>query len=649
MKICVKQGTNDCMQLSDKVRKSLNRYLRLIEKDKEHVEIVNLIQIFMSESLSIEQGQNAVKRLEFLSANVRKNLLKYKPSKDLPSGMGMVVMYAEQEILPAAATCLLGYLYDVGLAVEKNSDYANNLYFTSALHGYALAFYKILINTHYQSPLDYKYSIAIDLLKKAEVLGYPAFIFKLAHCYSLGYIDKDTDIAFFFTTQAAELGYAAAQNELGLYYDKRGPDYFTGDYGLVTGYQKAREWYLKAVNQGFSDAEFNLGCILAEGYDIDIDLKKASELFEKSSKKGHISAQHMMGLHYCHGLGVEKDLQKAIHWYRIAVDNGNIKSMNNLAYCLEKIGGEENLILAFQLYKKAAEKGNLLAQQNFALCLLEGKVVPKDLRQAIDWFKKAYENQLLSAKKHLIDCLVQVLDLQIGKVFSYSETIELYKYAFSLGVTNAAYQLAELFSCLHPQNLFEAREYYKKFLLAHEQIKKENGEINYSEAFVKEAARTLETYIVLDEILERAKQSLEQFQVIMNGIMESRSMPIGILKIISEYAIEHFENIEKDMKDYEKKEHEEIQSDRLKNFVTNNDLLDDLFSPGKIILKNKVWGKQLVKLKKTRIEIEFHPITYAYLCDNSSMRPIVMSGETQSKLDSEVLEISKFQDVKKKI
>ena len=83
-------------------------------------------------------------------------------------------------------------------------------------------------------------------------------------------VEKSTGLAFLFESMAANKGNIPAQVEVGL------------AYGLADDYEKATEWFKKAVSSGSSDAHIFLGICYEEGLGVKRDLKEALRLYSWS-------------------------------------------------------------------------------------------------------------------------------------------------------------------------------------------------------------------------------------------------------------------------------------------------------------------------------------------------------------------------------
>ena len=108
----------------------------------------------------------------------------------------------------------------------------------------------------------------------------------------------------------AEQGYAGAQYNLGLMYDK--------GHGFAQDYKQASQWYRKAAEQGFTNAQHNLGQLYHLGQGVVQEHKEAVRWFRKASEQGHASAQHDLGLMYKRGQGVNQDYKEPGRYFQVA-------------------------------------------------------------------------------------------------------------------------------------------------------------------------------------------------------------------------------------------------------------------------------------------------------------------------------------------
>ncbi len=122
---------------------------------------------------------------------------------------------------------------------------------------------------------------------------------------------------------AADKGYAPAQNELGLRYQKGN--------GVAASSGEAAKWYQKASDQNHVPAHVNLGLLLVKGDGAAQDLPKALALFQKAADAGDSWGLNNLGSMYEMGWGAAKDIEKAKQFYKQAADKGNAMAPLNLS------------------------------------------------------------------------------------------------------------------------------------------------------------------------------------------------------------------------------------------------------------------------------------------------------------------------------
>ena len=184
--------------------------------------------------------------------------------------------------------------------------------------------------------------------------------------------------------QAAEQGYAAAQNSLG-------ECYFYGR-GVTQDYAQAICWFRKAAEQGYAKAQYNLGYCYKNGLGVTKDYAQAVYWYRKAAEQGYAKAQNDLGYCYENGQGVTQDYAQSISWYHKAAEQGNAKAQNNLGNCYYYGKGlTKDYAQAANWYRKAAEQGDAQAQYNLGVSYTTGQGVTQDYAQAANWYRKAAE------------------------------------------------------------------------------------------------------------------------------------------------------------------------------------------------------------------------------------------------------------------
>lgn len=112
------------------------------------------------------------------------------------------------------------------------------------------------------------------------------------------------------TRRAAEQGNVAAQNALGVMY-QRGQ-------GVAQDYAEAMRWYRRAADQGDDAAQFNLGGMYDDGEGVTQDYAEAVKWYRRAAEQGNAWAQDNLGAMYASGRGVSTDYVQAHKWFNLA-------------------------------------------------------------------------------------------------------------------------------------------------------------------------------------------------------------------------------------------------------------------------------------------------------------------------------------------
>ncbi|AXM95281.1 dynamin family protein [Pseudomonas plecoglossicida] len=203
--------------------------------------------------------------------------------------------------------------------------------------------------------------------------------------------------------QAAELGYADAQFQLGVCHEL--------GQGVAADERLAAEWYRKAKNQGHVEAQFYLGVCYENGVGVPEDMAKAVACYLLAAEQGHVEAQYNLAVCLSRGTGIAKDDPQSLHWFETAarqdhpqarfvvIDRAAQQGRPDAQYALgvlyEKgLGVAQDLESAIAAYRKAAEGGHADAQFELARRYQAGAGVRKNAAHADSWLNKA------AAQKH---------------------------------------------------------------------------------------------------------------------------------------------------------------------------------------------------------------------------------------------------------
>ncbi|HWX82280.1 MAG TPA: protein kinase [Xanthobacteraceae bacterium] len=334
-----------------------------------------------------------------------------------------------------------------------------------------------------------KYDDARKWYAKAADSGYPAAMNEMGVLYSAGLgVTKDYVEARRWQTRAADLGYPPAMSAMGVLYQY--------GYGLPKDFDEARKWYLKAIAAGYSYAMISVGGLYERGEGVPKDLDEARRWYLKAADMGNASAMSSLGYLYQNGNGVPKDYAEARNWFVKAADLDAGFSMDSVA-SLYKTGGPnlpQDYAEARKWYAKAANLNNSSAMLELGLLYLSGKGVPQDSAEARRWFAKIdepwvmnslgsdYQFGMNGAPKDFAEArkwYLKAVDLgdtssmwSIGLLFEngpgvapdYSEARKWYTRAADLGNKYAMQRIGALYENGHgvPKDYGEARKWYEK-------------------------------------------------------------------------------------------------------------------------------------------------------------------------------------------
>jgi uncharacterized protein len=190
----------------------------------------------------------------------------------------------------------------------------------------------------------------------------------------------------------AEKGDAAAQNNLGIMYEK-------GLGGVKPDYSEAMKWYRLAEEQGNTSALYNIGQMYDKGIGLLPDHAEAVKWFRKSAELGNANAEFVLGGFYTVGNGVPKDYSEAFKWLHKSAEQCNPKAQFWLGMMYHYgYGVPENYEEAMELYDKAADQGNADVEYGLATMYKKGLGVPIDYVKAYMWFD-------LAATQHHTDAI----------------------------------------------------------------------------------------------------------------------------------------------------------------------------------------------------------------------------------------------------
>lgn len=240
---------------------------------------------------------------------------------------------------PAAQT-LVAYLDERGLAGPKNLQRALQNYVAAANAGYADAQFALGELAYLGDGVKKDLARAAGWFELAAAQGQPRALVRLGQMLMTGEgVVKD----FGRAARLLEAGARAGDPDGQFYF---GVAALNGS-GRAQNYVDARDWMLKAANQGHALAAYNLALL----YDSDL-------------------------------LGAS-DVDASVKWMQSAADAGLPQAMVGMGLLVHrlKVAGPS----AADWFEKAAKAGDPQGQFLFAVALSEGDGRPKDARAALRW------------------------------------------------------------------------------------------------------------------------------------------------------------------------------------------------------------------------------------------------------------------------
>ena len=242
----------------------------------------------------------------------------------------------------------LGYCYENGLGVAKNPHDAFKWYKLAADQGNPVA--QCNVGNCYVNgwSVTVDKSQAFKYYKAAAEQNYLNAQNRLAWCYYNGDgVPVNYNEAVAWWTRAAEQGYADAQNSLG-WWHQNGKG--------IRDYGKVFHWYKLSAEQGNTYGQYNLALCYWNGNGCDKNIGIALQWFLKAAEQGYSDAQTWVGYIY----DVEThNYEEAFKWFKLSAEQGHMVGQYNLAVFYENGRGcSQDLSLARQWYRKSAEQGD---------------------------------------------------------------------------------------------------------------------------------------------------------------------------------------------------------------------------------------------------------------------------------------------------
>lgn len=272
------------------------------------------------------------------------------------------------------AECRLGICCEIGDGCEKDLVRAFGCYLRAAEAGNATAQYRMAVCYDKGLGVEQDLALAFEAYSASAKAGCAQAMYEVGmKCRHGKGTRKDQDMAYRMFSMAADAGIPAAEYEVG-------NCFFEGS-GTVRNRELAYLRYLHAFDMDSTNAKtaFKLGLCNLRGLGTKKDEKAAFEWFCRGNEHGSRSAAYMMGECYFFGVGVEEDWARAVECYERSLSyayeykDRTVPALLALAQCLEHgYGVERDSRRALVIYKQAAEFGSEEAMYRTGRAILSG-------------------------------------------------------------------------------------------------------------------------------------------------------------------------------------------------------------------------------------------------------------------------------------
>ena len=158
--------------------------------------------------------------------------------------------------------------------------------------------------------------------------------------------------------------------------------------------------YIKAADSGNPEAQYQAGLAYRNSTD-NADLQRAFDLISKSANQDHPQAQFTLGEMYENGDFVMCDYDQAIKWYEKAASHNILQANTRLGDIYYNI--KHDYKKAREYFVTPAKKGDPKAEYYIGLMFERGQVTAMNYGQAVEWYRKAadqdYEDAVTALRR----------------------------------------------------------------------------------------------------------------------------------------------------------------------------------------------------------------------------------------------------------
>ena len=325
----------------------------------------------------------------------------------------------------------------------------------------------------YDAKFDYAYIDLGDLyrrgiyVKKDKAKGfkfymeasklYGQFVYlaywELAGCYYHGIgVEKNLIEGIRYTLKSAKKDYSLAQVSIADFYSSNKDEYVA-----ARDYKKALDWSKHAARHNNAKAHIIVGQLYANIYGNEKAMETSLKWYLKAYQLGDIGALSFIGQAYY----ILEKYDLAIKYFNLACDNNIAEAYARLGNCYQEGKGvKRDIKKAVQLYKKSVELGSSLGMGLLAFCYKQGDGVTIN-------YKKAFELFFDASKEHDAIAYKQLGHFYYDSLYVKKDLTKAFEYFYKAAIRGNSYAQHNVGTCYLygegvTRNYKEALKWYKK-------------------------------------------------------------------------------------------------------------------------------------------------------------------------------------------
>ena len=315
------------------------------------------------------------------------NFLGYNYQEEEWLDMPKAIEWLEKGMLYCESYCA----YELALIYLYNDEYKNVERGLMCLQrcvddNYVEAI-ETLANVYFNGELvEENISYACQLLERAIELGSGSAAYRIGWMYERGLLSEEPDYqkAMEYYEKAVSMDNADGYARAALY--------LANGYSGVTDAGKSKAYYEKAAELGSCFAMVELAFLYENGEVVEQSYEKAFDLLQKAAGQEYPYAMYRVGLYLDRGVIGEPRPEEAFAWYAKAAERGDGDAIFALGRCYKNgIGTEENPDKALEWFTKGAENNEPRCLTEMGLAYEYGSGIEENPHQAVEYMTKAAE------------------------------------------------------------------------------------------------------------------------------------------------------------------------------------------------------------------------------------------------------------------